>query len=160
MNEQTSSRVSGIAARLLHLSAGTLTSEVEKGNSHVINLAEDIRTLAASCLTQDETPGSDELAPWLSRLQKERAELHERTSKLAEFLGKGAPNVDDDEKSFMVRQHTYMANYFTVLNQRAVMHGLDPMTIPELTLGEDDGNGDLKIIEHGGANGDDDPTGS
>lgn len=54
---KTSDRVSTIAARLIHITAEGLLKETDKGYSHAENLAEDIRTLAASALRQDEHKG-------------------------------------------------------------------------------------------------------
>ncbi len=55
VNEQTSARVSAIAARILQMTDADM-EEVFLTESDVAKFCKDIRSLAASCLTQDETP--------------------------------------------------------------------------------------------------------
>ena len=53
---RTSDRVSKIAARFLNVKAETLMALTAKPSTAEV-LANDIRSLAASCLRQDETKG-------------------------------------------------------------------------------------------------------
>jgi hypothetical protein len=142
MNEQTSSRVSSIAARFINFQSDDFLAiangKPDYTGPTIRAFCDDVRTLAASCLSQDETPGQ---APttFLDRLKIERAELYERTDKLGKFLGNGCPGVaDDDEKALLLRQHSYMANYLSLLNARLNKHGIETQPVPELTIGETD----------------------
>jgi hypothetical protein len=53
-HKETSSRVSSIAARFVNLTAD------DYGKPNIAQFYADIRTLAGSCLSQDETPGDGE----------------------------------------------------------------------------------------------------
>lgn len=53
---QTSDRVSSIAARYLNVTAATLMAKTAKASTAEIT-ADEIRSMAASCLRQDEVKG-------------------------------------------------------------------------------------------------------
>ncbi len=58
--KETSSRVSSIAANLIYTNPDSLTAAYHAGSIRLRELAADIRSLAASCMSQDETPGQSE----------------------------------------------------------------------------------------------------
>lgn len=167
MNKQTSSRVSSIAARLINFDVNDAQELRIVGTSDdITEFCSDVRTLAASALGQDETPGqaipiADNLH---MRLQRERDDLDRRLGKLIDFLNRGAPGTTPRHKAMLDEQNRLMSELLAILDER-----LCDLTISQRSEATatrdgqpipDDDNGDLKVIERGGTNGDDDPSGS
>lgn len=59
MDKETSSRVSAIAGQLINIKPERLAELYRDHPTDFTTLCDDIRTLAASCLSHDETPGQE-----------------------------------------------------------------------------------------------------
>jgi hypothetical protein len=114
MHKETSPGVSSIAARHMNISAGYIGGLTPEGH---IDLAQDVRTLAASALGQDEHRGQ-EPETFVDRLHREFNELQDRLQKLSAFLIRGAPGVKDDQRELLNMQLDAMRLYHAVLKLR------------------------------------------
>jgi hypothetical protein len=76
-----------------------------------------VKTLAGSCLSQDETPGQKP-ATFLDRLKAEHAQLTERHAALTLFLSRHHPEVSDEQLRLMETQVLAMGVYRLVLEMR------------------------------------------
>lgn len=56
-DKETSSRVSQIASRLMHISPATILQAQDRGENALGALCDEIQALAGSALSQDKTPG-------------------------------------------------------------------------------------------------------
>jgi hypothetical protein len=116
-HKETLSRVSSIAAHYLKQNTREIEILIETNQAGVI---EDIRTLAASCLSQDETSGQEKpTGDFFSRLKAERADLSGKLDGLSRFLrcgpGKG---MDRHHWLMLERQGQIMSEYLAVLDER------------------------------------------
>jgi len=116
MDKETSSRVSSLAAQYLHFGSQDFNA-IRSDTDAEDKLATDIRTLAASALAQDETPGQ-EPATFLDRLNAEHGQLIERRRKLVDFLARGAPGASNEHKMLLDVQVSTMTVYQRVLELR------------------------------------------
>lgn len=117
MNKETSSRVSTIAARIMR-EQPTELQQVQPGSYNTL-LAE-AKTLAASCMSQDEHPGQ---APrhepsLVDRLLTEREALQEKHEKLLLFLDGGATGASAMQRHLLSLQLCAMTNYGDALDRR------------------------------------------
>jgi hypothetical protein len=131
MDKETSAHVSSLAAKYLRFETIQLTEICQDLNGmDPRTLCEDIRTLAASCLSQDETPGQDE-PTLLGRLKIEHAHLSRKLDRLTKFIGAGAPEVSPMQLQLLSVQHSAMTVYLRVLQMR--LTDLDrPKTLQEI----------------------------
>lgn len=114
MNKETSSRVSTIAAKIMRAKPRNMGNTEDQ---HFNELLEDAKTLAGSCMSQDETPGR---APetFIDRLQRERDDLDDRLGKLVDFLNKGAPGATPRHIQMLGEQNRCMSEYLEILDER------------------------------------------
>lgn len=145
MNKETSPGVSSIASRHMHISAGYIQGLTPEG---AIDLAQDVRTLAASALGQDEHKGQ-EPETFVDRLHREFSELQERLQKLHAFLIRGAPGVRDDQRELLDMQLDAMRLYHAVLKLRisTLPERASVASEPKPELSDDE---DVAVIETGG----------
>lgn len=116
MDKETSSRVSTIASRLIHTTADTVIGAAQTVGK-AADFADEIQTLAASALSQDETPGQ-EPANFTHRLQREYAHLSGKLDALNIFLARGAPGLSDDQRELLNCQYSAMNIYYSILGLR------------------------------------------
>jgi hypothetical protein len=115
MDKETSARVSTIAANVLDLepfTVDTIPASVYNG------LLTDAKSLAGSCMSQDETPGQFAEETWIDRLHREFEELQARLQKLSGFLIRGAPGISDEQRELLNCQQDAMRLYHAVLKMR------------------------------------------
>lgn len=122
-NKQTSSTVSAIAAAMLNLTRSELTAiaNEDDGAKTIDGFLKEIKTLAGSALSQDETPAGSTSDPetFKDRLERERADLAGRYAKLQKFLDVGTPGVEDEiQKDLLNAQAAAMGTYLTILDAR------------------------------------------
>lgn len=130
MNKETSSRVSTIAARIMRM-----TPE-ETNDPDLLTAA---KTLAASCMSQDETPGQEKPAgDFLSRLKDEREELDRRLTALNSFLthNPGKPSVRHN--LMLVEQARLMSELLAVIDERLCDIGISERSAPVLAVDNDE----------------------
>lgn len=89
------------------------------------------KTLAGSCLSQDETPGQEK-APndFLTRLTLERAGLSGKLDALTLFLSRGQIPVTDRQKELLEAQRIHMSEYLAVLDARLADLGISERSAP------------------------------
>jgi hypothetical protein len=132
MHKETSSRVSTIAARLVHLTgdavcvlvhqhdAGPGAAAVNADNSPTLaTFVSDVRTLAASCMSQDETPGTDKpKGDFYSRLKDEREDLDRRLGALNSALTHNPGHPNARHFALLEMQSKRMTDLLAVLDER------------------------------------------
>lgn len=118
MDKETSPHVSSIAAKVLNLELFDLPAECQNCDTIRV-LLRDAKTLAGSCMSQDETPGQEK-APddFFTRLKNERDDLDGRLSKLALYLGNGAPGTTPRHREMLNEQSRLMSDLLVVLDER------------------------------------------
>lgn len=117
--EETSSRVSSIAAAILSFEPVTGPNSDEYND-----LLEKAKTLAGSCLSQDETPGQEPI-DFLGRLQHEREQLNGRLEKLTNFLATDYPRkASPIQMELLEAQRIHMSEYLAVLDARLADLGI------------------------------------
>jgi hypothetical protein len=109
MDRETSARVSSIAARLLEWA--------KDPNDLDDQTLADIKSVAASVLSQDETPGQ-EPSTFLDRLKIEHAHLTGKHDALTLFLSHATPNVSDEQRALLELQLGAMGLYRRLLELR------------------------------------------
>jgi hypothetical protein len=114
MHKQTSARVSSLAGKHQHVSAGYIGG---LNPDALTEFAGDVRTLAASALGQDEHAGQ-EPETFYDRLVRERDELESRLTKLTNYLGAGAAGASDEQRQLLDVQSHAMTVYLRVLSMR------------------------------------------
>lgn len=125
MNKETSSRVSSIAARLVHVNAETIRIVGTNGSNGPSDLAhptpeklaEDIRTLAASALGQDEHAGQDK-PDFFTRLKDERDDLDRRLAALNSYLTHNPGHPSPAHAEMLKRQAVSMSELLAILDER------------------------------------------
>ncbi len=115
-SEETSKRVTGIAAKFINFGVeDTEALGLEGSSDDMKQFIADVRSLAASCLTQ-----APDTAPvdFLTRLKIERGDLDTRLGKLAVFLGNGAKGVTPRHRDMLNEQSKLMSDLLAVLDER------------------------------------------
>lgn len=120
MDKETSAHVSSIASRFLNLKPTDLVELIDSREpDDLAEFCTDIRTLAGSALSQDQTPGQDKLPDdFLGRLKREHAELSGRRDALTLFLGREHPEVSEKQIELLGNQASAMSVYRNILKQR------------------------------------------
>jgi Fe-S cluster assembly ATPase SufC len=118
MHKETSSRVSTIAANILQREPARGIASPEANYTAYNALLEKAKILAASCMSQDETPGQAIDKSFIDRLRDERSDLSQKLEKLGTYIGKGFPGASERQKEMLVRQGTHMSEYLAVLDER------------------------------------------
>jgi hypothetical protein len=123
MDRETSARVSGIASRLLNFTTTDFLAIANGAPDYkgptIGGFCDDVRTLAGSCMAQDETPGQEQpKGDFFSRLKDEREDLDRRLIALNSFLthNPGHPNARHYE--MLRKQATIMSELLSVLDER------------------------------------------
>lgn len=116
MSKETSSRVSGIAAKIMrHEPATPQTLSVGSFNE----LLGDAKILAGSCLSQDETPGQQQpKGDFLSRLKDEREDLERRLIALNSYLAHNPGHPNPRHNAMLTEQARLMSELLSVLDER------------------------------------------
>lgn len=120
MDKETSSRVSGLAAAYMQVTGEKL---VRMTADDMEGTANDIRTLAGSALSQDQTPGQvtgKAGESFIDRLNREAAELSGRIDALSLFIQRGrmATGVSKLQWAMLTVQLDAMRAYQRILNLR------------------------------------------
>lgn len=124
--EETSSRVSSIAAAILSFEPVTGPNSDEYND-----LLEKAKTLAGSCLSQDETPGQATVKTFLDRLHEERDDLAEKLEKLTEDLASDKFNIIwTTQRVLLEAQRIHMSEYLAVLDARLADLGISERSAP------------------------------
>lgn len=121
-HKETSSRVSTIASDVLR----TQPLTANHGNLVPLfnKLLEHAKTLAGSCMSQDETPGKEPL-DFLGRLHVERNDLAEKLGKLTTFLaGDSFRRLPAIQRELLEAQRIHMSEYLAVLDARLADLGI------------------------------------
>jgi uncharacterized protein YjiS (DUF1127 family) len=124
MHKETSSRVSSIAARILNTHQVSVVTNPSPGIPFIEkrlydDLLNDAKTLAASCMSQDETPGQEKLAgDFHSRLKNERKDLDERLTALNSFLTHNPGHPNPRHHSMLREQARLMSELLAVIDER------------------------------------------
>lgn len=119
-HKETSSRVSSIAASWLDTNADEIRANFNN-DDYIETLADVVRTLAGSALSQDETSGQSEAkGDFFDRLKAEREELYTRMRNLGKFMSadKKSAILSDSHAKLLGRQLTLMHNLLSVLDER------------------------------------------
>lgn len=141
MNKETSSRVSTLAAEIMQthgpITVGPITvGHVGNGGPGIEFIERRIydellakaKTLAGSCMAQDETAGQ-EPETFLHRLKKERANLSGKIDALTLFLQRGAPGTSELHRHLLESQLAAMSLYLKTLDLRIQDLALQPQPI-------------------------------
>lgn len=129
MNKETSSRVSTIAAEVLSYEHST---DITVGAGTYNALLEKAKTLAGSCMSQDETAGQVPAHEpnFIERMQIERNELEGRLNKLAAMLAGDKPhNITSKHWELLKQQLIPMSEYLVTLDARIA--DLKPVPTPD-----------------------------
>jgi hypothetical protein len=139
MHKETSSRVSTIAANILQREPARGIASPEANFTAYNALLEKAKILAASCMSQDETPGQQppNYLSFLDRLHEERNDLAEKLEKLGTYIGKGFPGASERQKEMLVRQGSIMSEYLAVLDERIADLAISERSAP--VESDDDG---------------------
>jgi uncharacterized protein YjiS (DUF1127 family) len=129
MNKQTSSRVSTIAAQVLSISHVEAGENVD-GNDYN-DLLDHAKTLAGSCMSQDETPGNAQPAgDFHSRLKEERADLERRLIALNSYLSHNPGHPNPRHNAMLTEQARLMSELLAVLDERLCDIGISERSAP------------------------------
>lgn len=115
MDKETSARVSTIAAGILDSKPVIEDGISARDYNHLLEAA---KTLAGSCMSQDEHPGQ-EPENFYDRLKRERAQLSGRIDALNLMTQRGFPGVaDDQQRELLECQLETMRVYYSILGMR------------------------------------------
>jgi hypothetical protein len=149
MDKETSSRVSSIASEILHQSL----RPAQPTPADYDALMGKAKTLAASCLSQDEHKGQQPTT-FLDRLKREHAGLSGRIDALTLFFDRGAPDIDDDQRELLRAQLSTMKLYLHILDMRLLklntgsIEQSAPVASPPAKLPEGYELGELREIQN------------
>ena len=119
MDKETSNRVSSIAAKLINITPAMLDTLSSSEKPELEILCAEIRALAGSALSQDETSGQEpRVFGFINRLKAEHAHLSEKLDVLTTFIGRGMPNVSNAQQQLLSVQHGAMTVYLRILQMR------------------------------------------
>jgi hypothetical protein len=128
MHKETSSRVSSIAARILNTHQVSVVTDPRPGIPFIEkrlydDLLNDAKTLAASCMSQDETPGQEKPAgDFHSRLKDERADLDRRLTALNSYLMHNPGHPNPRHNAMLQKQARLMSELLAVIDERLCGH--------------------------------------
>jgi hypothetical protein len=148
MHKETSSRVSSIAARILNTHQVSVVTDPRPGIPFIEkrlydDLLNDAKTLAASCMSQDETPGQEKPAgDFHSRLKDERADLDRRLTALNSYLMHNPGHPNPRHNAMLQKQAGLMSELLAVIDERLADIAISERSAPveEIEeIDEDDG---------------------
>lgn len=120
--EETSSRVLTIASEILQREPAQRTDIATLAYNALL---ENAKTLAASYLSEDETPGQAIVKTFLDRLHEERDDLAEKLEKLTEDLAGDKFNIIwTTQRILLKQQRIFMSEYLVVLDARLADLGI------------------------------------
>lgn len=136
MHKETTGRVSSIASRIMHMKANDLDNPLAYGS-----LLSDARILAASCLSQDETPGQEKpTGDFHTRLKDEREDLDRRLIALNSYLTHNPGHPNPRHNAMLTEQARLMSELLAILDERLCDIAISQRSSPVLAVdNEDDG---------------------
>jgi len=115
--KETSPRVSSIAAGILRMKPMTVSPDREPVREFN-DLLEKAKTVAGSALSQDETPGQQELVTnFFTRLKDEREDLDWRLAALNSYGTRNPGHPNPHHHEMLKRQAGHMNEYLAVLDE-------------------------------------------
>lgn len=141
MNKETSSRVSTLAAEVLRTTAPIAVGPNVSGGIEFIEkriyeeLLEKAKTLAASCMSQDETPGQEKpKGDFHSRLKDEREDLDRRLTALNSYLTHNLGKPNPRHYELLQRQAGAMSEYLVIIDERLADIAISERSAPVLAV--------------------------
>lgn len=135
MNKETSSRVSTIAARHIAFDVDNFVGIAEGSTDKVQEFCSDVRSLAASCMSQDETPGQEKPAgDFHTRLKDEREDLDRRLIALNSYLTHNPGKPSPRHNLMLVEQARLMSELLAVIDERLCDIGISERSAPVLAV--------------------------
>jgi hypothetical protein len=126
MHKETSSRVSSIAANVL--SFEPVTGPMSEEYNELLSMA---KTLAGSCMSQDETPGQAKPAgDFRTRLKDEREDLDRRLTALNSYLMHNPGHPSPRHNAMLTEQARLMSELLAVIDERICDIGITDRSAP------------------------------
>jgi hypothetical protein len=139
MTKETSSRVSTIASRLVHTTGDTIVHAYRGGFLKCQELADEIKILAGSCMSQDETPGQDKPAgDFHTRLKDEREDLDRRLTALNSYLMHNPGHPSPRHNAMLTEQARLMSELLAVIDERLCDIEISKRSAPVLAVDKGD----------------------
>jgi hypothetical protein len=139
MNKETSAHISSIAASLIHFGQADLHAILAGTPDEQGELVTKIRALAASCMSQDETPGQEKpTGDFHSRLKDEREDLDRRLTALNSYLMHNPGHPNPRHNAMLVEQARLMSELLAVIDERLCDIAISERSAPVLAVDNDD----------------------
>lgn len=123
--KETSSHVSTLASEILRMTPPQAAGPDVSGAMEFVerrlfdDLFDKAKTLAGSCMSQDETPGQEKTQlPFPGRVQLEHTHLSGSLDALTIFIGRDMPGASPHQRDLLTLQHGAMVLYQRILQQR------------------------------------------